>query len=59
MVTGVMAIPSLGFIIVTVAGVDGVIGVCVFVVCCWAATYFAIHMFNHPNMHKKRDFTRE
>jgi len=55
----VIAIPSLAYVIVTLTGTSGVIGLAVFMVCCWACTYFGMHLMSHPNMNKKRDFTRD
>jgi hypothetical protein len=59
LITAVLAIPSLGFVIVTVAGVQGMMGICVFMVSCWTATYFGMHIVKHPNMHEKKDFTKK
>ena len=59
LITAVLAIPSLGFVIVNVAGIEGGMGVVVFMICCWAATYLGMHIASHPNMHKFKDFTRD
>jgi len=56
--TAVLAIPALGFVIVTVTGIKGIMGICVFAVCCWVSTYFGMYLVRHPNMHKKIDFTK-
>jgi lipopolysaccharide export LptBFGC system permease protein LptF len=58
LIAAVLAIPSLGFVIVTVAGIKGAMGIIVFMVCCWSATYFGMHLVSHPNMHKKKDLTK-
>jgi hypothetical protein len=59
LVVAVIAIPALAFIVVTITGVDDIIGLMVFMVCCWTSSYFGIQLMKHPNMHKKRDFTRD
>jgi len=55
----ILGIPSLSFIIVTLTGVEDVMGILVFMVTCWTCTYFGIYLVTHPNMKKKRDFTRD
>jgi hypothetical protein len=59
LITAVIAIPALGFIVVTVSGVTGVMGIVLFMVCCWTATYFGIELVKHPHMHERRDFTKK
>jgi hypothetical protein len=58
LIMSVLAIPSLGFVVVTITGVEDIMGVLVFMVTCWACTYFGMHLVKHPNMNEKRDFTR-
>jgi hypothetical protein len=59
LITAVLAIPSLGYVVVAVAGVHGIMGIPVFMACCWACTYFGMHIVKHPNMHEKIDFTQK
>ncbi len=59
LMVAVLAIPSLAFVIVTVTGIKGMMGIGVFMVACWACTYFGMHLAKHPNMHEKIDFTKK
>jgi len=56
-VVAVIAIPALGFVIVTVTGVHGLMGIVVFTIACWACTYFGMYLVKHPSMREKIDFT--
>jgi len=59
LIVSVLAIPSLAFVIVTVTGIQGIMGILVFMVDCWACSYFGMYLVKHPNMHKKIDFTNK
>ena len=59
LIVSVLAIPSLAFVIVTVMGVHGIMGILVFMVCCWSCTYFGMHLVKHPSMSEKIDFTKK
>jgi len=56
--TAVLAIPALAFAIVTVTGVEGILGIIVFMFACWGCTYFGMHLMKHPSMNIKSDITR-
>ena len=56
--TAVIAIPSLGFIMVTVAGIEGLMGLAVFITTCWSCTYLGMFLVAHSSMKEKRDFTK-
>jgi hypothetical protein len=59
LIVGVLAIPSLAFVIVTVMHIKGIMSITVFTVACWACTYFGMHLVkHHPSMREKIDFTK-
>jgi|GEM_PF-2970991 len=59
LVVAILAIPSLGYIIVSLTGLTDLIGIAVFMVTCWACTYFGMHLVKHPNMNEKKDITQQ
>jgi lipopolysaccharide export LptBFGC system permease protein LptF len=58
LIVAVLAIPALGYAIVTVTGITGIMGILVFIVACWSSTYFGMHLMKHPSMREKKDITK-
>ena len=53
LVVAVIAVPSVGFAIVSVSGTQGMMQVAVFMLTCWVCTYLGMKLMQSPSISEK------